>query len=251
MEVRAKDGAVIVVDAGSGIRRLSNRLLSEEIFQYAFLFTHAHWDHILGFPFFKPLYSDKARLVIHGCNLHQGDMEHLLSRTMDAPYFPVPFSQIKATVEYTSVRFTSLDVGSVHVTSIPLSHPNMGLGYGFEEDGQRFVFLTDNELSHVHRGGRARREYVEFARGADLLMHDAEYLPEEYEQKRTWGHSHYIEALELALEAGVSRFGLYHHNQERTDREVDRMVEHCRSIIAERGADLECFGVSQDFEIPL
>ena len=251
MEVRTEEGAVIIVDAGSGIRRLSNHLLAEGVLDYTFLFTHAHWDHILGFPFFKPLYSEAARMVIHGCNLHQGDMEHLLSRTMDAPYFPVPFSQIKARLEYASVCFTSLNLGTIMVDSIPLSHPNMGLGYGFEENGRRFVFLTDNELSHVHRGGRSREDYVEFARGADLLFHDAEYLPEEYEQKRTWGHTHYLDALELALEAGVSRFGLYHHNQDRADDAVDRMVEHCRSVIRERGVDMECFGVTQNFEMTL
>lgn len=251
LELRSKGGTVIVVDAGSGIRRLANQLLSEGILQYTFLFTHAHWDHILGFPFFKPLYSEQARIVIHGCNLHQGDMERLLSRTMDAPYFPVPFSQIKASIEYADVCFTSQSIDTIKVTSIPLSHPNMGLGYGFEEDSRRFVFLTDNEISHIHRGGRPREDYVAFARGADLLFHDSEYLPGEYEQKRTWGHSHYLDSLELALEAGVARFGLYHHNQDRPDAEVDRMVEHCRDIVRERGSDMECFGVTQDFEITL
>jgi ribonuclease BN (tRNA processing enzyme) len=178
-------------------------------------------------------------------------MEQLLSRTMAAPYFPVPFNQIKASIEYAPACVTSLEIGSVTVTSIPLSHPNLGMGYGFEEDGKRFVFLTDNEISYIHQGGRPREEYVEFARGADLLFHDAEYLPEEYEQKKTWGHSHYLAALDLALEAGVARFGLYHHNQDRPDQGVDRMVEHCREVVRERGVALECFAVAQDFELSL
>jgi len=128
----------------------------------------------------------------------------------------------------------------------------MGQGYRFTEDGKTFVFLTDNELSHHHRGGRSRQEYVEFSRGADLLFHDAEYTPEEYARlTRGWGHSHYLDALELALEAGVRRFGLYHLNQDRPDTGVDAMVGHCRMIVEQRGSDMECFAVSQEMEFHL
>ncbi|MGE4553824.1 MAG: MBL fold metallo-hydrolase [Desulfovibrionaceae bacterium] len=251
IEIRTKNDEIIIIDAGSGIRRLANSLLDQGRYDYTFLFTHAHWDHILGFPFFKPLYSKKARILIHGCNLHQGNMEMLLSRTMDAPYFPVPYSQVQADIEFTNVCFSSLRIDSLTVRTIPLSHPNMGLGYSFEEDGKRFVFLTDNELGFVHRGGLPFDDYVEFARGADLLFHDAEYIAEEYEYRKTWGHSSFLDATDLAARAGVRRFGLYHHNQDRPDAGVDAMVEVARRRAAADGVALECFGVTQNFEIEL
>jgi ribonuclease BN (tRNA processing enzyme) len=93
--------------------------------------------------------------------------------------------------------------------------------------------------------------YVDFVSGADLLMHDAEYTPEEYTERRKWGHSTYMDALELALEAGVKRLGLFHLNQDRTDPEVDDIVATCREIIEARGNALECFAVGTDMEFSL
>ncbi len=252
LELRTADDRVVIVDAGSGIRRLGNRLMAEGRTDLTMLFTHSHWDHILGFPFFKPIYSPKTRIAIHGCPLSQGNMEKLLARTMAPPYFPVPYSGLTADIEHKGVCLDEIVIGPLRVTSIPLSHPNMGLGYRFEENDASFVFLTDNELRHPHRGGRDFAEYVEFARGADLLLHDAEYTPEDYARTRGWGHSLYTDALELALAAGVARFGLFHHNQDRPDADVQAMVEDCRRIAAQRGRpDLEIFGTTQDTEIVL
>lgn len=246
LEIRTgKNDEVVIVDAGSGIRRLANSMLADKRLEFTFLFTHVHWDHILGFPFFKPIYLEKARLNIYGCPHLQGNMETLLSRTMDAPYFPVPYEVVRARLDYHQDCPEVLDIDGMSVKTIPLSHPNKGRGFRFEENGRSFVFLTDNELDHTHRGGGSFEEYVEFCRDADLLFHDAEYTLEEYPQKTTWGHSTYIRALDLALEAGVKRFGLFHHNQDRPDPEIDAMVEHCRSIVRDRGSSLECFGVTQ------
>lgn len=252
LEIRTADDRVVVVDAGSGIRRLGNRLMAEGRASLTMLFTHSHWDHILGFPFFKPIYSPGMQIVIHGCPMSQGNMEKLLAKAMAAPYFPVQYSRLLATIEHRGVCVDELVIGPLRVTSIPISHPNMGLGYRFEEDGKSFVFLTDNELGHAHRGGRSFEEYVAFAQGADLLLHDAEYTPADYARSKGWGHSLYTDALDLALAAKVARFGLFHHNQDRPDQGVDAMVADCRRIAAERGRpDLDVFGATQDTEITL
>ncbi|MBU1248155.1 MAG: MBL fold metallo-hydrolase [Proteobacteria bacterium] len=252
LEIRTgQNNEILIVDAGSGTRRLANHMLAEKRYEFSFLFTHVHWDHILGFPFFKPIYLEQARLNIYGCPNLQGDLEKLLARTMDAPYFPVPYEVVRARLEYRHDCSESTIIDGIEISSIPLSHPNMGVGYKFTENGKTFVFLTDNELEHVHRGGRSFDDYVEFARGADLLFHDSEYTPEEYPLRTTWGHSTYTTALDLALAAGVKRFGLFHHNQDRPDAGVDEMVAHCQSIIAERGSNLDCFGVTQETEIRL
>ncbi len=252
LELRtARNDEVLIFDAGSGTRRLANAVMDENRSIFHFFFSHVHWDHILGFPFFKPIYCENTRLVVFGCPEMQGDMDNLLARIMDAPYFPVPYEVIRARIEYRHESHKPIELDGMTIESIPLSHPNKGLGYKMTEDGKSFAFLTDNELEYVHEGGKTFDEYVEFVRGVDVLFHDAEYLPEEYEQKKTWGHSSYTKALELALTAGVKRFGLFHHNQDRPDDAIDAIVEKCRAIIREQGSDLDCFGVTQHTELKL
>jgi len=143
------------------------------------------------------------------------------------------------------------EIGSVKVVPIAISHPNGGSGYKFIEDGKSFVFLTDNELGFIHPGGLAYKDYVKFSLGADLLIHDAEYTPEEYKTFIDWGHSVYTDVLNLAFEAGVKKVGLFHLNQERTDREMDKIVKTCGKIIADKSNNMECFAVGCDMTFEL
>ncbi|MFC1895587.1 MBL fold metallo-hydrolase [Thermodesulfobacteriota bacterium] len=246
LELRTKNDAIIIVDAGSGIRRLGNSLIEEGRFEYDFLFTHAHWDHLMGFPFFKPLFMQEARLHMQGCPYAREYVKKLISRVMAPPNFPIRPSDIKARLEYGDECALSFQIDTLTVTPIGLTHPNRGSGYRFEEDGKAFVFLTDNELDHPHVGGLAFEEYRDFVSGVDVLYHDAEYTPEEYERTRGWGHSVYTRVLDLGLEAGVGALGLFHLNQDRSDDGVDRVVNDSRRVIRERGGGMDCFAVAQD-----
>lgn len=249
IEIRDKNDEIIIVDAGSGIRRLGNRLVEEGRNEFTVLFTHSHWDHILGFPFFKPLFHEKTSINLKGCPNAQGNIQKLLSRAMSAPLFPIPYESFKAAITYQDSCAETFRVGSIEVTTIPLSHPNAGLGYKFVEDGKTFVFLTDNELGYRHKGGRSTQEYIEFSRGADFLIHDAEYSPEQYLTTVAWGHSTYMDALDLALAALVKRFGLFHHNQDRSDEAQDRIVQECRQRVKAGGSDMDCFALTQSTEL--
>lgn len=251
LEIRTPNDEIIIVDAGSGIRRLGNNLLREGRFQYNILFTHSHWDHILGFPFFKPIYSEQCAIHFFGCRTTQGDIQKLLSKTMSAPYFPYPFEKLKAELHYDHECRDSFFIDGIEIASIALSHPNEGMGFRFTEDGRTFVFLTDNELRHRHRGGKTFDDYASFCRGSDLLVHDSEFTPEEYTSKVAWGHSSYTDALDLALAAGVHHLGLYHHNQDRDDTAQDAIVARCRDIIRERGSHLRCTAIRQGEEFVL
>jgi phosphoribosyl 1,2-cyclic phosphodiesterase len=251
VEIRTKHDYVIVVDAGSGIRRLGNRLVSEQRFEFTIIFTHAHLDHLLGFPFFKPLYFSKSVITLCGCPFTQSTIKEMISHVMTPPYFPVNLDDIRARISYEGECTGSFGIDSVIVTPIFLSHPNRGLGYKFTEDGKSFVFLTDNELTFRHKGGLDYEEYVSFASGADMLVHDAEFTAEEYAHTKGWGHTVYDDAVRLALDAGVKKLGLFHHNQDRDDEGVDRIVEDSRRIIAEHNSSLSCFAVSQNMEITL
>ena len=251
IEIRTKNDEIIIVDAGSGIRRLGNKLIAENRREFTMLFTHAHWDHLMGLPFFKPLYSPKTRITICGCPFAQSTVKEMISHVMSPPYFPVNFDDIRAKITYEGECKNSFPIDSVAVNSIFISHPNQGLGYKFVEDGNSFVFLTDNELSFRHPGGLDFQDYCSFSSHADLLIHDAEYTEEDYKMTKGWGHSGYKDALSLALEANVKKLGLFHHNQDRTDEGVDQIVEDCHKIIEETHSSLECFAVSQHMEIRL
>lgn len=251
LEIRASSGDIIIVDAGTGMRRLGNHLLREGQYKYNFLLTHAHWDHLMGFPFFKPLFLHYPQMHMHRGPFHEKYMESMFSKVMAPPNFPVRYSDLKAQIIYEKGNAGPFTIGSVTVHPVAISHPNTGKGYKFVEDGKSFIFLTDNELGFVHPGGLTFEDYRQFCEGADLLLHDSEYTPEEYNLLLEWGHSSYIDALELALGAGVARFGLFHHNQERTDDQVDELVSKCHAIIEARGSQMACFAVGSDMTFTL
>ena len=119
------------------------------------------------------------------------------------------------------------------------------------EDDKTFVFITDNELGYTHKGGLPIESYIEFSQGADLLIHDAEYTPEEYAHTRTWGHSTYPETLELGLKAGVKKLGLFHLNQDRTDQQMDDIVADCQQRISDAKSPMDCFAVGCHTSIEL
>lgn len=251
LEIRNSRDDILLVDAGSGIREAGNALLAEGCHEFTLILTHAHWDHIMGFPFFKPLYSHKTSITIWGCDFAQHSIRDMLARVMSAPYFPINYDDIHANVFYSESCNGAYKLGDMNITQIALSHPNQGTGYKFSENGKSFVFLTDNELGFRHDGGMAYEDYLEFSRGADLLIHDAEYRDEEYPKRRGWGHSTIEQAVNLALDAGVGQLGLFHHNQDRLDAEIDDMVARCRQIIRERKSALQCFAVHQLMELAI
>lgn len=251
LEIRTKSDDIIIVDAGTGIRRLGNRLIKENCYKYNLIFTHAHWDHLMGFPFFKPLYVEKTELLLHRCPFHSKFVETALSKVMAPPFFPIKYASITAKSVYLDACPTEFTIGSVTVTPVPISHPNNGSGYKFTEDGRSFVFLTDNELGFIHPGGLSFKDYRDFSTGADLLIHDAEYMPEEYESVIEWGHSVYTDTLQLGIEAGVKKLGLFHLNQDRSDKQMDQVVEKCKDIVSEKGNNLECFAVTSDMEFEI
>jgi phosphoribosyl 1,2-cyclic phosphodiesterase len=251
IEIRTQEDDIIIIDAGSGIRRLGLQLFKEKRKELHLLLTHAHWDHILGFPFFKPVFFSDAHVHVHGCPFALHSVRDILSFPMTQPFFPLNYEDIPATVDYHTINEQSFFIGSLEITPFPLSHPNQGMGYKFVEGDVSFVFLTDNELSLKHPGGLDFKDYVDFCANCDLVVHDAEYTRDEYASRKGWGHSVYEDALSMAIAAKAKAFGLFHHNQERTDAALDGIVQDCRRIVAEHDVSLTCFALGQDMEITL
>ncbi len=243
IEIRTSDNRIVIVDAGTGIRKLGKEMVKDGTLNCDIFFTHAHWDHIMGFPFFRPIYLEKAHVRIHSCPFGLNNFDEVLSRLMSPPHFPVAYGETRAEITYIQEGPKLSKIGGLSIEPVRTSHPNQGVGYKFTENGKSFVFITDNELEHIHEGGLPFDSYREFSEGADLLIHDAEYTEDEYRKYRTWGHSSFTSALKMALAANVKRFGLFHLFQDRNDDQMDEMVRQCREKAREVNPAMDCFAV--------
>jgi phosphoribosyl 1,2-cyclic phosphodiesterase len=250
VEVRTETDALVILDAGTGMRELGLSLLSQRgnggIMADIFL-THAHWDHVQGIPFFTPIFQPGNRFTICAPKDTDGGIDHVLRDQMAPAVFPVGFDQLKAQIEFCSIGEAERKSGNGYeVTAFAVQHPGGALGYRFSgrsEAERSFVYISDNELgsdgggSYSTRAGW-RQELVEFIRGAALLVHDATYTTEEYETHRGWGQSTAEDAVALALDAEVEELILFHHKPERSDDELDQRVAACRALVATRGGTL-------------
>lgn len=259
LEVISDTGDRIIIDAGSGIRKLGNSIIKNGTENdIIMLFTHAHWDHLAGFPFFKPAYKPGFTITLCGGPVPQESILKYLTHQMEAPYFPVNMTEMKAGFvtgcrcgEGICDKSPGGRVKSVKCESIPLNHPNGGYGFKFRSGDKSFVFFPDNELRYHHNCGVLLKDHVEFCSGADLLIHDAQYTEDEYQKTRSWGHSTFTDAVELALSANVKRLGLFHHDPDRTDDDLSANLELCRKLISEKKSNLECFACMDGMSITL
>jgi phosphoribosyl 1,2-cyclic phosphodiesterase len=253
LEIVLESGRQIIVDAGTGIRALGEKLTNEDRLDLHLLITHIHWDHILGFPFFDPIYREFSKIAIDGFHTCMKGLRIPFDNKMVDCLFPVRFEALKAQIEYLqTVEHGPLRIGGAKVESIPLQHPQGGLGYRFREGDRMLVFLTDNELTQEAWAGRHPDDYVRFCEGADVLIHDAQFTPEEHLERTGWGHSDYEGALELATRAGVGKLILFHHDPPRKDSELDILRDRCESLAKERKSrivvELATEGVSATLE---
>jgi phosphoribosyl 1,2-cyclic phosphodiesterase len=251
LEIRLNDGTLIIADAGSGIRRLGTRLLAEEELTELYLFvTHAHWDHLTGFPFFRPAYLSKYRIHVRGGPRAKRSLAKYLERQMEPPFFPVPFKAMKAAFDFTGGDPRRTSIGSAEIIPIRLNHPGGGYGFKLIEDNRAFVFLPDNELDLTYEHGMTKEEYIDLCRGAALLMHDAQYTDDEYESSKVgWGHSKLSSTVDLGIRAGVQHLGMFHHDPDHTDDEIDGYVALCRNHVRQAGSKVQCFGAKEGMEI--
>lgn len=252
VEIRLEDGTLIIFDAGSGIRPLGNALLKHDDIREVYLFlTHAHWDHLLGFPFFRPAYRPDYQIHVRGGPLAKTSVERFLRRQMEPPFFPVSFEVMQAAFDFTAGAPIVRQVGSASVIPIQISHPNGGYGFKVVEDDHSFVFLPDNELGYAHPGAPDQASFAAFCEGADLLFHDAQYTDEEYTGLHGWGHSPLSAVVDLSMAAGVSRLGLFHHDPAHDDAAVDAIAATTRALIAAAHSPVDCFAVQEGMRLRL
>lgn len=248
---------IIIIDAGSGIRELGNELVARDLplgpLAVDIFLTHTHWDHILGFTFFAPIYIPGTRLNIYGPVTFENDsLRNIVGGQLSYQYFPIRQSELSADITYHSLKEECLELeDGIKVTTKYLNHPIACLGYRVEYQGKTFctaydtepfqnLFCTDPEdppydEAMATEGALVAREQNEkleaFVRGADLLVYDAQYTRQEYETSRKgWGHSALEDVVTLARKLEIRSTALFHHEPVRTDEQLDDLAkQHCRS----------------------
>lgn len=252
VEVRPDAGnGLIIIDAGSGIRKLGLELSQQSgPIDATLLLSHSHWDHIQGFPFFKPGFDPQNSFSIIG-GAHR-KLERILSNQMEWVYFPVAFDSMGAAMEFEELHGgQTVFHGNVTIRTIETNHNIYCLGFRIEEGGKSVVYLSDNELALCSEPEQTSfGDFVHFSRGTDLLIHDAQYTEEEYLSHTRWGHSTYTQAFQLAREAGVRRLAFFHHDPEATDEMLDERVRRFRAELSS-GDDLELLCATEGQEIVL
>jgi phosphoribosyl 1,2-cyclic phosphodiesterase len=256
VEVRLNDNTLIVFDAGTGIRPLGQRLLAQPgpVQIYLFL-SHMHWDHIQGLPFFAPAYVEGTELCILGPGGGYATLEQSICDQMRSPYYPIPMHAMAA-----HIRFVELSAGSVFelpgatVEASVLNHPGRSLGYRLSAEGRVLVYATDNEpfgTSLVTQHLVEPPPLLHLMQHADLLIHDAQYTPEEYPPHLGWGHSTYVHALQIARKAEVKQLVLYHHDPSHSDAVIDCIVATSQTWIKRRRLSLTCLAAAEGIQLRL
>ena len=229
VEVRLGD-QIFIFDCGTGFRVLGQQLereFGERPFTAHVFVSHFHWDHIQGMPFFRPLYDSPGSQFIFHSSGRRRNLEQVMAEQMAAPYFPVDLDHMKAKRSFYNIENGCLPMeDGVKIKTAYLNHPQGCLGFRLETKEGVLVYATDNEPGDEKFDKAVRK----LAEGADILIYDAQYLPEEYEaRRRGWGHSHWREAVNVVMESGAKELILYHHDPEHTDAIVDKVVENARS----------------------
>ncbi|MEN8214046.1 MAG: MBL fold metallo-hydrolase [Pseudomonadota bacterium] len=238
--VEPDNEVVLVLDAGTGIRELG-QLLESDSREIYLLFSHHHWDHIQGLPFFKPIYQQGRKIRLLTNHMDKGDETSVLDQMID-PHFPVTGAQLLAGIEV--LQFDEqgvVRIGETKVSSMPLNHPGGGSAYRVETENATLAYITDNELFPPGEVKTTYAQWVEFVRNVDLLIHDAMYLDEELSQVHGWGHSLISQALQLALDAEVKHMVLFHHDPSRTDSQLDEILADSREWMALHTEETEVF----------
>jgi phosphoribosyl 1,2-cyclic phosphodiesterase len=224
VEVDTGGPDLIVFDAGTGLRLLGDRLLAESEGRgyrpVHILLSHLHWDHIQGFPFFRPVYTEGYPITVSGSSSATRLLKPAFEGQLSDPYFPVLFRDLPARVELRDLPEHPFDLPCGRLSTAGLHHPQGATAFRLDCGAKSVVYACD----HEHGNGSADAALVELARNADLLISDAQYTPQEYEYLyRGWGHSTWVEVAKLAQRANVKQLVMTHHDPWHDDAALDEI----------------------------
>jgi phosphoribosyl 1,2-cyclic phosphodiesterase len=260
VEIRSGDH-LLVCDAGTGIIPLGNELMQQDkIREMLVILTHYHWDHVCGLPFFVPAFVPDWKINFFGPGESPKLIEEHVSAQMQAPYFPVGTETWLAETNYLTPENDGFRYGPMKIDFSNVHHPGITYGYKIEVNNKTIVYASDNECMFIeksvkHRSDEFNEEEHELYKemiheehlselnliqDADILIHDAQYTPDDYDRKRGWGHSCYIDTIITAIDANVKELYLFHHDPNYDDTAMEAILKHSNEIIKEKGASLIC-----------
>ena len=256
----------LVLDCGTGARMLGNHLMAtaKSPVNATILLTHTHWDHIQGFPFFAPLFVPGNSFAVYGPEGAHLSLRDVLAGQMEHHYFPVELDQLSARISYRDLMEGVHHIAGLRITAQQMNHPSATLGYRIEAGGATICYLSDHEpyYEKVWRDDAKQgiidsildpgdRRHAEFMLGADIVIHEAQYTPEEYPAKRHWGHSSYSYVVELAAMSGVRRLILTHHDPSHDDDFLRNVEKRARALASQLGSPIDVACSYEGLELSL
>jgi len=246
VEIRADD-RLFIIDLGTGARLLGDELVvnakkNNEKVKAEIFITHTHWDHIMGFPMFTPVYTKDTELRITGPYISKDEnLKDIFETQLSHNFWPVRLDELSAVIEYNQIKETTLDyTGGLTITSKILNHPVMCLGYRFDYKGKSIALVYDHEL---YTDSNDNDKVLKFINGADILIHDSHYTKEEYAGHVGWGHSTLDDALQNAIAAKVKTLVFFHHEPSHTDKKLKQLEKEyakkeVKCVMAKEGLSL-------------
>ncbi|WP_282114471.1 MBL fold metallo-hydrolase [Pseudoalteromonas arctica] len=238
--IEQNNGKDLILDSGTGIVELGTRLLETQS-PINILLTHNHWDHIQGFPFFKPIYQPNRDITITVGNVDDKKSQDAILKQMSGSYFPVCYQDLPASITLNTdlssqKQFT---LNGFLVSTAPLNHPGGGTAYCIKADDKKVAYVTDNELNPPEKANTSISEWVNFIEGADLLIHDAQFIDADLPLKHGWGHSTIDQVAELAIKASIKNVVIISHDPSRTDEQLLAIEKYLHTQYAQQ-VKIEC-----------
>ncbi len=236
---------LFIFDAGTGIKRLSDYLLTQKRkkIEGKIFISHPHWDHINALPFFAPLYMQGNEFEVLGARHGELTMREIVSAQMDGVYFPITLNEFAARLYFHDLSEEELQVGNIQINTMLLSHPGVCLGYRVNYKGRSFCYITDNELyfeDNIHFNERYEQRLADFIRGCDALVIDTSYTDEEYQAKVGWGHSCVSRVTDIAHKGEVKNLYLFHHEPNQSDSDIDRKLVMAQDFLSDLNSETIC-----------
>lgn len=279
VEVRSAAGTRVVVDAGTGIRKLGKEIMQGDgaavKTKIHLLISHTHWDHIQGLPFFSPLYQAGNGLYVYARKRDDLHLRAVFASQTDDPYFPIPFGEAKADIAFRElIDSAEFEISDVKVACTRLNHPYIATAYRLSVDGASVVYVSDTapfsdilfddqfiarppsagaELPKADRDKLAamRAGVVRLCEGADLVIYDTMFTTDDYRRLPHYGHSRPADAIEICREAGVRQLALFHHAPERSDGEVDAILAESRALIEREKIPVQVVAAYEGLDLTL
>lgn len=234
-----------IFDAGTGIKELSNHLLKENNFPMTakLFFSHPHYDHINGVPFFVPFYMPGNEFEILGTSHHDLSIEKLFAGQMDSIYFPITIKEFAAKLQFRNLKEESFQIDKLNIQTILLNHPGRCLGYRVQYQNKVFCYVTDTELyleDSPQYNQHEETRLIEFIKSTNMLVIDTTYMDDEYNKKIGWGHSCVSRIVDIADRAKVKTLCLYHHDPDQYDNDIDMKLKFAKQLLKDRKSKTKC-----------